>query len=284
MMQFTSLSIYPIKGTSAVSLTSANVEARGLEGDRRWMIVDADDKFITQREEPRLALIKAEPSERGLTMTLPGALPVLIARPDGSKRLSVRVWRSTVNAALVDEAVNDGLSACLQRAVRLVFMDDQASRFANPLWAGEEALVSFADGYPILLAVTASLNALNDMIGDQGGTPVSMERFRPNLVVDGAAAWDEDGWAAIQIGDLIFNVVKPCDRCIVPTFDQRTGDARSDNQPTRALTRIRRSADERVKGALFGWYMIARTSGSIRLGDEVNVIERRESWPIQTSP
>lgn len=228
-------------------------------------------------------MIKAEPSERGLAITLPDEAPVQVGKPDGSKRLPVRVWRSTVDAALADEAASDRLSAFLQRAVKLVFMDDEASRFSNPIWAGEEAPVSFADGYPILLTATASLNALNDTIQGQGGAPVLMERFRPNVVVDGVSAWDEDGWAAIQIGDLVFDIVKPCTRCIVPTFDQRTGYPRSDKQPTRALTRSRRSADERVKGVLFGWNMITRNNGSIRVGDEVKVIERRETWPIQPS-
>ena len=282
-MRTTSLAIYPIKGVQAVSLKTANVETRGLEGDRRWMVVDADDLFITQRDAPHLSMIRAEPCEGGLIVALPGEAPIQVARPEGSRRLSVRVWRSIVDAALADDAVSDRLSTFLGRAVKLVFMDDQASRFSNPDWSDGEAPVSFADGYPILLATTASLAALNDTIQDQGGAPVSMERFRPNVVVDSPLAWDEDSWATVQIGDRTFDLVKPCTRCIVPTLDQTTGEARPDNQPTRALTRTRRSADERVKGVLFGWNMIARTEGAIRIGDEVTVLERREAWPIRPS-
>ncbi len=247
------------------------------------MIVDTDDRFITQREEPRIATIAAEPSAAGLAISVPGEAPIQVAKPDGSKRLSVQVWRSTVDVAIADQAVNDRLSRLLQRAVKLVFMGDEARRFANPDWAGHEAPVSFADGYPILLTSTASLAALNETIADEGGAPVSMDRFRPGIVVDNTSAWNEDCWAAIQIGNLVFDLVKPCTRCIVPTLDQRTGEARADNQPTRALTKIRRSADERVKGVLFGWNLVARTGGSIRVGDDVKVLERREAWPIRAS-
>lgn len=283
-MQIDSLAIYPIKGVQAVSLETAGVEARGLQGDRRWMIVDANDKFVSQREEPRLTMIKADLSEEGLVVVLPGEMPMQVARPEGLKRASVRIWRSVVDAALVDDGINHRLSNFLGRAVKLVFMDDKANRFSNPDWAGEDAHVSFADAYPILLTTTASLKALNDAIGDEGGAPVSMNRFRPNVVVDSPSAWDEDGWSSIQIGNLVVDLVKPCDRCIVPTVDQKAGEARSDNQPTRALTRIRRSADERVRGVLFGWNMIARTEGTICVGDRVNVLERRKAWPIGSNP
>lgn len=282
-MQIGSLAIYPIKGVQAVPLETATIEARGLEGDRRWMIVDADDRFITQREEPRLATIKAKTAEEGLIVELPGEMPMQVPKPEGSGRASIQIWRSVVDTALADKTVNERLSIFFGRAVRLVFMDDKACRFSSPDWAGADAQVSFADGYPILLTVTASLTALNDTICDQGGAPVSMDRFRPNVVVEDSLAWDEDSWATIQIGDLVFDLVKPCTRCIVPTIDQRTSKARLDNQPTRALTMIRRSADERVKGVLFGWNMIARTEGVIRVGEEVNVLERRKAWPIRAS-
>lgn len=284
MIQIGSLAIYPIKGVQAVVLQTANVEATGLVGDRRWMIVDANDKFVTQREEHRLAMIQSELSEEGLALALPGEMSMQVPKPEGSKRASVQVWQSVVDAAVADEAANERLSAFFGRAVRLVFMDERASRFSNPNWAGEDAHVSFADGYPILLATTASLTALNHTINHQGGAAVSMDRFRPNIVVEGASPWEEDGWAVIQIGDLVFDLVKPCTRCIVPTFDQMTGEPRPDNQPTRALTKIRRSADERVRGVLFGWNVIARAEGTIRVGDEVKVLERRKAWPIRSSP
>lgn len=284
MMQIGSLATYPIKGVQAVALGTANVEARGLVGDRCWMIVDSDDRFVTQREEPRLATIEAGLYGEGLALDLPGEMSLWVAKPDGSARVSVRIWQSIVDAAVADDAVNERLSAFLGRAVRLVFMDERANRLSNPEWAGEDAYVSFADGYPILLTVAESLAELNDTIEDQGGAPVTMDRFRPNIVVEGSSAWEEDGWAAIQIGDLVFDLVKPCTRCIVPTYDQVTGEPRHDNQPTRALTKTRRSADERVRGVLFGWNVIARSEGTIHVGDEVNVLERRQSWPIRCSP
>ncbi len=281
-MKVTSLAIYPIKGCQGSSLIFSGVEARGLEEDRRWMIVDASGRFITQREDPRLAQIKAETIGDGLVINLPGSAPAKITRPDGSKRATVRVWRSIVNAVEADMTIDESLSNFLNRSVKLVFMDDQAHRFSNPEWAGDGAPVSFADGYPILLTSTASLAALNRKITDQGDNPVSMDRFRPNLVVEGSSDWEEDCWKVIQIGDLVFDAVKPCNRCNVPEIDQRTGEARSDNQPTRTLKRIRRSADNRVKGFLFGWNIIARTRGSVQVGDNVQVLERREAWPMRT--
>ena len=282
LMKVTALAIYPIKGCQGSSLISSGVELRGLEDDRRWMIVDASGRFITQREVPRLAQIKAETTGDGLVINLPGGAPAKITQPDGSKRATVRVWRSIVDAVVADMTVNESLSNFLERSVKLVFMDRQARRFSNPDWAGQDAPVSFADGYPILLTSTASLAALNSKIIDQDGDPVSMDRFRPNIVVEGSMDWEEDRWKVIKIGDLVFDAVKPCTRCNVPELDQRTGEARSDNQPTRALKSIRRSADKRVKGFLFGWNIIARASGSVRVGDNVQVLERREAWPIHT--
>jgi len=280
-MHVDALAIYPIKGTQAVPLEVAELRARGFAGDRRWMLVDDHNRFITQREEPRLATLGATLSETSVLIALPGGEALHIARPSGSSRVMVKVWKSTVDAAIADEEVNERLSQFFERKVKLVFMDDRASRFANPKWAGTEKPVSFADGYPILLTSTASLHALNEVIKGQGGVSVSMDRFRANLVVDNLVPWDEDSWAVIQVGDLIFDVVKPCIRCIVPTQDQKTGVVRADNQPTRALKSIRFSADQRAKGVLFGWNIIARTEGTISLGDEVTVVERRPAWAIK---
>lgn len=280
-MHVASLAIYPVKGVRAVSSDAAEVEAMGLVGDRRWMIVDANNRFISQREEPRLAQMVAEPAPTGLTLVLPDQQPIEVATPDGSKRAVVTIWRSTVNAAIAEGAVNDRLSAFLGGPATLVFMDDKTSRMANAAWAGEGASVSFADAYPVLLTSLASLEALNEVIVDQGGEAISMNRFRPNIVLEDTEPWGEDRWAVIRIGDVVFDLVKPCDRCVVPTFDQQTGDARADEQPIRALTAIRRSADERVKGVLFGWNMIARTGGVIRVGDDVGVLEGREAWAIR---
>lgn len=281
-MKVTSLVIYPIKGAQGISLNHSSVEAKGLKDDRRWMIVDANGRFITQREAPRLAQIKAEFTDDGLIIDIPGGQPVRITKPNGLKRAKVRVWRSIVDAALADESINERLGIFLERAVRLVFMDSRAQRLSNPEWAGENAPVSFADGYPILLTTTASLDALNETIDNQGGDLVSMERFRPNLVVEGSLGWEEDRWRVVKIGGLVFDVVKPCTRCNVPEVDQKTGKVHTDNQPTKALKAIRRSADPRVKGFLFGWNMIARTEGSILVGDRVHVLEHREAWPIQS--
>jgi uncharacterized protein YcbX len=280
-MQVASLAIYPVKSGRALPLERSEIDARGLSGDRRWMLVDRNHRFVSQREDPRLATLAVQPTAGGLVFALPGGEPVQAPRPDGARRLSVDIWGSMVDASLADDDVNERLSACLKRPVQLVFMDERARRHADPAWAGDDAPVSFADAYPLLLTSTASLAALNEVIVDQGGPPVTMDRFRPNIVVAGAPPWDEDRWAEIQIGAQHVDLVKPCDRCIVPTHDQETGERRGDNQPVKALNKIRRSADERVKGVLFGWNLVARTAGKISVGDPVRVLERRAPWPIR---
>ena len=278
-MQVKQLNIYPVKSARGISLSESVISAEGLPGDRRAMIVDASGQFITQRELPALATLNVTPEQGGYRLSIEGKGEVL-AKPS-PLRLDVRVWKSTVNAAMAIDEANEALSTWLGQKMKLAFFDEQSQRLASVEWTGSETPVTFADGYQILVATTASLEALNaDMMANGEGS-VGMERFRPNIVLDTDEPWAEDRWAAIDINGIRFDLVKPCTRCIMTTQDQMSG-SRDVPSPMKAMGRIRMSADRRVPGVLFGWNLTPRGEGAVKLGDMAKVIERRDgSWPLK---
>ena len=282
-MQLGSIHIHPVKGGRALDLDHAEVERAGLARDRRWMVVDAGGRFVTQRELPKLALLHAEPDPDGLHLGFEEAGERFVPTPDGAERLAVRVWDDRVEAALADEATNRALSDWLGVPVRLVYQDAAAGREVSPDWAEAGRPVSFADGFPLLVANRQSLRALNAAIVAGGGEAVPMSRFRPNVVIDGAEPWAEDGWATIRIGAVVLDLVKPCARCTVTTVDQQTGET-AGSQPLDALRRIRFSADRRVPGVLFGWNAVPRGTGRIDVGDVVRVEAERPAGEVVRAP
>lgn len=280
-MQVTELNIFPLKSARGITVPSARVEAMGLAGDRRMMIVDPTGQFITQRELPALARLAVAPTESGIRLTLDDGREVLVATPRPDSRMDVAVWKSIVSAAVADDATNATLSDWFGTPMKLVFFDADARRLASKEWAGNDSPVSFADGYQVLVTTTGSLRALNDDMAKHGEGAVGMERFRPNIVIDCDKAWAEDRWTAIEIAGIRYDFVKPCARCIMTSQDQVTG-SREGSSPIPAMGRIRMSADRRVPGPLFGWNAVPRSEGAIALGDQVTIIEERaESWPIK---
>ena len=237
-MKIKSLHIYPIKSGQGVDLGGAEVRARGLAGDRRFMLVDASGKFITQRQNPKLAQMQVEITDAGISISLPNNEPLLASFPGSADRKEVTVWRNTVDAALVSGAINAALSSWLGQEAALVYMDDKAERLASEKWTSAPSPVSFADGYPILITTTASLAALNNHILEQGGAAVPMTRFRPNIVVDCDTPWAEDEWRQIKIGGVVLDLVKPCTRCIMTGIDQSTG-AKTGRAVLQALKTLR---------------------------------------------
>lgn len=279
-MQLSGLFIYPLKSGRGISLSESPVDALGLEGDRRFMLCDPSGKFITQRETPALARIVATVANNMLTLSMEGEA-VSAPLSGFTARQDVTVWDSAVNAAKAPEAVNATLSRWLAREAILVHFDGEATRSTSTTWTGGETPVTFADGYQILVTTTASLAALNADMEAHGEGSVGMDRFRPNVVIEGAEAFAEDHWAALDIGGLRFDLVKPCARCIMTTQDQLTGSREMAN-PMKAMGRIRMSADRRVPGPLFGWNAVPRGEGQLRLGDTVKVIETRpEGWAFK---
>jgi uncharacterized protein YcbX len=280
-MRVSDLFIYPLKSARGIALPSATVNAFGLAGDRRAMIVDPSGHFITQRELQDLARIDVQPWPRFLRLKMEGRPDIDVPPPSAERRMDVAIWKSTVSAAVADEAANRELSGWLGREVRLVFFDGAARRVASVEWAGDGTPVAFADGYQILVTTTGSLKALNANLAAHGEGAVRMDRFRPNVVIDCDEEWPEDRWAAIEVGGIRLDLVKPCSRCIMTTQDQLTG-SRDVPDPMPAMGRIRMSGDRRVVGPLFGWNAVPRDDGEIRIGDAVTVIEHRpEGWPLK---
>lgn len=280
-MRVSDLFIYPLKSARGIALPSTSIDAYGLPGDRRAMVTDADGHFITQRELPALACIDVRPEAGAFRLLMKDRPEIAVPPPHPDRRLDVVVWKSTVSAAVADDASNARLSEWLGREVKLVFFDGLAERMANAEWAGEGSPVTFSDGYQILVTTTGSLKALNTDLAAHAEGSVGMERFRPNIVIDTDEAWAEDRWAAIEIGGLRFDLVKPCARCIMTTQDQLTG-SRDVPNPMPAMGRIRMSGDRRVPGPLFGWNVTPRDTGKITIGDDVRIIEARpEGWAFK---
>jgi uncharacterized protein YcbX len=226
------LNVYPVKSCGGIPLARARVGVRGLEvdtalrpvGDREWMIVDAAGRFVTQRELPRLALVRITVDDRMLRLSLPGSptLDVPLERAEGSAR-EVVVWSSTVRAHDSGDAAAAWLGAALGNDLRLVRFDPVQERRCNPQYAGNSgAHTRFADGYPLLVIGQASLDDLNRRLAGRGEGALPMNRFRPNLVLSGLDAYDEDHVDTIAMDGVILRLVKPCTRCVTTTTDQAT--------------------------------------------------------------
>lgn len=272
-MRVRSLHIYPIKSTQAVDLAQTKIRPRGLVGDRRYMLVDDKNMFITQRQLPLLAKLRVEITGAGLILHWPNSPPLSVQAADFTGRKNVIVWRSDVKAASAEPSINKTLSTWLGISVSLAHMDNDSIRISNPDWTDKPAPVSFADGYPILITNTASLKALNALIMSGGGAEITMTRFRPNIVIDSNEPWGEDHWQSLQIGDVTLDLVKPCARCIITTLDQETGEKQG-REPLRALKTLRTSTDPRNEGVLFGINAVPRVCGSLAVDDQVESNEK----------
>jgi uncharacterized protein YcbX len=257
------LFIYPVKSCRAIAMEQCALEARGLRHDRRWMIVDDAGRFITQRTEPRLALVDVAIADDALVLSTPSMTPLRLPvspKSGGSRR--VRVWRDDVDAIDCGPTASRWVSDWLGSPASLVFMPDEVSRAVNPAYALAGDIVSFADGYPLLLASVSSLGDLNRRIDP----PVPMNRFRPNVVVSGCDPWAEDDWKRIRIGNIPVRVVKPCSRCIITTTDQHTGERGA--EPLRALAAFRNHGSE----VWFAQNCIPEATGTVAVGDALRVV------------
>jgi uncharacterized protein YcbX len=260
--------VYPVKACRGIAVEAARVVERGLEHDRRWMIVDSRGKFLTQRELPALQLVTTAIEGDSVRLTADGTAPLdlpLRPPPETTTPLDVRVWRSEL-VARRHAVGSDWFSTVLARPVSLVWMDDDATRAtARP----PRTPVSFADGYPLLVTSRASLDELNRRLAETGSPPITMERFRPNLVLDGdGEPFVEDELRRFTIGAIPFRGVKPCDRCRVTTVDPET--AATGKEPLRTLATFR----ARDGAVYFGMNLAHEGRGELRVGDEVTLLER----------
>lgn len=257
-MRISALFIYPVKSARGLSVDGAEVGDRGFVGDRRYMLVDEDGHMLTQRALPRMALLQVTPDGDRLRLTAPGVDLEVPARPAAGASRQVTVWRDTVGAWSLGPQPQ--LSRFLGRACELVYMPDETERGVDTDWAPPGFRVSFADGFPYLLTTTASLEELA-----RRGAPVGMIRFRPNIVVDGAQPFAEDGWKALRVGGVRFLVLKPCSRCSIPTVDPQTAEVGV--EPSRTLATFR-AVERKI---YFGQNLVAEGRGTIRVGDEVAI-------------
>jgi len=264
MTSIASLHIYPLKGGRGLSLDQVELDRFGPKNDRRWMVIEADGSFVTQREIPALCQIGAVPSNSGVTLSAPNLEPLVLARPaPDSPTRRVAIWDDETDGVELGPVAADWISQALGASLRLIYLPDHALRRTNPEYDPIGARVSFADGYPILVISEASLEDLNRRLE----VPLPMNRFRPNLVVRGSTPFAEDRWRVFSAGGIRFEGLKLCARCPVTTTDQATG-ARG-KEPLRTLASFRKHAD----GVMFGMNVAHRGSGTLRVGDPIAVEE-----------
>lgn len=265
-MKLTSIHVHPVKSMRGLDVPSAQVESRGLQFDRRWMLVDANARFVTARQHPKLLRFAVECIREGLVIFAPDGSARDVAEPSASApTMTVGIWKSTSPARVADAATNAWLSQHLGIEVRLVHMADDCERTVSRDWSQPGDIVSFADGFPLLLIGTASLELLNTKLE----TPVTMANFRPNLVVETTLPHVEDSWKRIRIGAAEFALCKPCTRCVLTTIDPDTAVPAANGEPLATLKTYRREAI----GVTFGQNLLVRMTGVIAAGMPIEVIE-----------
>lgn len=273
-MHVSSLLIYPVKSLRGCAVDSAAIDERGIAGDRRFMVVDPDGRFLTQRTLPHMALITTRLDESNLALHAAGHGDTTVPRASqsGARRLTVSVWKSEgLTAEDCGDEAADWLSGFLGTRCRLVRAGTDFQRAVRRAPEGlTERQVGFADAFPGLLLSEASLADLNDRLVENSKEAVPMDRFRPNLVIAGATPYAEDTWTRVRIGGVVFRSAGPCARCTVTTTDQATG-ARG-MEPLRTLAQYRRDP-AKPEDVNFGQNVIPETTqGVIRVGDPVTVI------------
>jgi uncharacterized protein YcbX len=269
MLQLSEIWVYPVKSLGGIQLQESKVTDRGLELDRRWLLVDDNGLFLSQREHPELALFKPEIVGDFLRITHRTYLesidiPLRPAFSDEMPKLVVTVWDDTIDAFEVSQEATDWFTKQLGVSVRLVYMPQESERKLDPDYAITGAEInSFSDGYPFLIIGQASLDDLNERLE----VKIPMNRFRPNLVFTDGEAFEEDTWKEFKIGNVSFVGVKPCDRCVMTTVDQEKGVV-SGKDPLKTLAKYRNFGNK----VLFGQNVIGLGLGSVRVGDAVAVL------------
>lgn len=266
MPRITEIILYPIKSCAGFAVGSAQLEARGFAGDRRYMLVDERGRFLTQREHSKMARISVRPSNRGWAVDAPGCATLELPESlSAEEECPVIVWHDRLELAVAGAAVNDWFSEVMGFPCRLVNMHERHRREVREGRGAAGDLVSLADGAPVLLTSQASLAELNERLAD----PLVMRRFRPNLVISAERAFAEDSWGRIRVGEAEFDVAWACTRCVVTTIDPETGEKDPHGEPLMTLKGFRRGPE----GVMFGQNLIPRRLGSVRVGDSIERLE-----------
>lgn len=263
-MRVQDIYLYPIKSLGGIRVKKAVLMEKGFKHDRRFMLVDEQGNFLSQRKHPQMALLQTELARNGITVFKKDNTSERIEvpfEPDSDTTKSVTIWEDRVEARLVDEKISRWFSNLLNMKTNLVFMPEDTRRELKPKYAVNNETVSFADGMPYLLISQASLDDLNSRL-DQ---PVPMDRFRPNIVISGGTAFQEDDWEIVQMGDARFKITKPCARCVLTTVDQSSGE--KGKEPLTTLASYRK-VDGNV---LFGQNMLLLEGKELRVGDSLQL-------------
>ncbi|HSI78899.1 MAG TPA: MOSC N-terminal beta barrel domain-containing protein [Lunatimonas sp.] len=268
MIKLTDIFVYPIKSFGGIQVNESLVHKPGLEHDRRWMLVDLDGNFLSQRTHPKMATLAVEWNngefhvKDKLNPTDKITLPII---PQSNVTKKVRIWDDHVNATLVDPTLSKWIQQKLKIPCELVHLPESITRPIEEKHAVSDESVSFADSMPYLLISQASLDNLNSRLKKQ----LRMDRFRPNLVVAGTEPFEEDQWDLIQVGGVRFKIVKPCARCIMTTVDQDTGEI--GKEPLSTLSKFRKNGNK----IYFGQNMVPVDFGMIRQNEVVKIIRKK---------
>jgi uncharacterized protein YcbX len=261
--------VYPVKSCAGVEVQRWDVVPKGLRYDRQWMIIDAENRFLSQRKLPRMALIKPEIGANSLILHAPGMPPlVLPLELSEGETVNTLIWNDECKAVLAGQEADRWLSDFLRIDCRLVCQPETTVRAVDPAYGQAGDKVFFSDGFPFLIISENSLAALNRAMH----LDLPMARFRPNLVVAGCDAYAEDYWRRISIGAIDFRLPKPCSRCSVPTIDPET--AVTGNEPLITLNRLRKYNNK----VYFGQNALHDQCGILQVGDHVEI---RETGPAQ---
>jgi uncharacterized protein len=261
--KLTQINIYPVKSLGGTGLKTAEVTDRGLKYDRRWMLVDQNGRFLTQRVHPAMALIGIDlkPPVIEMKHKLTGETISFDIEGNSGKEFDISVWDDIVHARAVDKKTDEWLCDILKIGCSLVHMPEESRRSVDKKYASNNEIVSFADAFPFLIIGEESLNDLNSRLEEK----LPMNRFRPNFVFSGGKPFDEDRWKSFKISGMEFYPVKPCIRCTIPTVNQETGER--GEEPLRTLASYR-AVNNKI---YFGQNLLHSGSGTINTGDELEV-------------
>lgn len=273
MLSISHLYVYPIKSLGGIELTEARLTDRGIEHDRRWMLADENNRFLTQREFPQMALLRTAIHANELTVyekvNEVDTIRVNLY-PTETATLRVQVWDDVVEAIVMEDEINQWFSAKLNRVCKLVYMPDASQRKVDADYALNNELTGFSDAFPVLMIGQASLDDLNSRLA----IPVPMNRFRPNIVFTGGTAFAEDTMQHFRINGIDLYAVKPCARCVVTTTDQETGIIAK--EPLKTLASYRTGNNK----VYFGQNILYKQEGIIRVGDELKVVQVKEALQL----
>lgn len=270
MIQVSQLYIYPVKSLGGIAKQTVEITGTGFKHDRKWMLVDENNLFISQSTCPQMALLQTAETEKGIKVFYkqnPQQAIIIPLEIENEKRINVTIFEDTCEAIEVGKEQNEWFSEILQTNCKLVYMPDDTKRLVDKRYATNEEITSFTDGYPILMIGQSSLDNLNEKLEEQ----LPMNRFRPNIVFTGGHAYIEDEMASFEINTINFLGVKPCSRCVMTTINQQTAERGKEPLKTFASYRMKNNK------VYFGQNILHQQNGDISIGDEIIISARKEA-------